>query len=104
MTLKFYDWEGNRIGIGQYAELKQTKFRVASDSNDSVRISTVWLGLDHRFGEDGPPLIFESMVFPQGSYEEIVCRRYATEEEARRGHADLVAEYLTDAPDVPDWT
>jgi len=27
-----------------------------------VRVSTVFLGLDHSFG-DGPPLLFETMVF-----------------------------------------
>lgn len=28
----------------------------------TVRVSTVFLGLDHQFG-DGPPLLFETMVF-----------------------------------------
>jgi hypothetical protein len=27
------------------------------------RISTVFLGIDHRFGSDGPPILFETMVF-----------------------------------------
>ena len=27
------------------------------------RLSTVWLGLDQRFGSSGPPLIFETMLF-----------------------------------------
>lgn len=28
----------------------------------SVRVSTVFLGVDHQYG-DGPPLIFETMIF-----------------------------------------
>lgn len=58
----------------------------------SVRVSTVWLGLDHSFGK-GPPLIFESMVF-DGTDETNNgdMRRYTTEEEARAGHAEMVAE------------
>lgn len=28
-------------------------------------ISTVFLGIDHSFSEDGPPVVFETMVFPR---------------------------------------
>jgi len=48
-----------------------------------IRISTVWLGLDHSFGQ-GPPLIFETMVFGDRMDEEYF--RYATEAEAIEGH------------------
>jgi hypothetical protein len=60
---------------------------------DGKVVSTVWLGLNHDMG--GPrPLIFESMVFP--SLEDLRAvdfRRYATEEEAKAGHAGLVADW-----------
>lgn len=36
--------------------------RVAGEPVGEVRVSTVFLGLDHSFGE-GPPLLFESMIF-----------------------------------------
>jgi len=36
--------------------------RVANTELGSVRVSTVFLGLDPAFG-DGPPLLFETMVF-----------------------------------------
>src|SRR6266550_2292491 len=36
---------------------------VANEMIGDVRISTVFLGLDHRYGDDGPPLLFETMVF-----------------------------------------
>lgn len=29
----------------------------------AYRVSTMFLGLDHRFGDSGPPLIYETMVF-----------------------------------------
>jgi len=48
-------------------------------------VSTVWLGLDHSFGGDGPPLIFETMIFDRRG-ESISCDRYATEVEALAGH------------------
>ncbi|WP_166903861.1 hypothetical protein [Mycobacterium sp. DL440] len=31
--------------------------------DDEVVVSTVWLGLNHSFTDDGPPIIFETMVF-----------------------------------------
>jgi len=54
----------------------------------SCNISTVWLGLNHNFWGEGPPLIFETMVFPS---EETY--RYATEQEALTNHARLVEKH-----------
>jgi len=61
-----------------------------------VRVSTVFLGLDHRFYGDGPPLLFETMIFggPHDGYQ----RRYATWDDAERGHTDaceLVAGFVS---------
>lgn len=50
-------------------------------------VSTVWLGLDHQYG-DGPPLIFETQVF--GGEWDAEQWRYTTEEEAARGHLAIV--------------
>lgn len=60
---------------------------VAIEETDSYRVSTVFLGLDHQF-EDGPPLLFETMVF--GSEEpgaDLWCERTSTWEEAQQAHA-----------------
>lgn len=51
-------------------------------------VSTVFLGSDHQFG-DGPPLIFETMVF--GGQLDQECDRYSTWDEAEAGHAAMVA-------------
>ena len=50
-------------------------------------VSTVFLGLDHQWG-DGPPLIFETMVF--GGPLDQETERYSTWEEAEAGHAQMV--------------
>lgn len=62
--------------------------RVAFDMVDGVTVSTVFLGLDHQWG-DGPPLLFETMIFggPHDEYQE----RYSTWEEAEAGHAKALA-------------
>lgn len=53
---------------------------------DDMYVSTVFLGLDHQY-EDGPPLLFETMVF--GIKDEI-CERYSTWDEAVAGHDSIV--------------
>ena len=57
-----------------------------------VEVSTVWLGINHQFKPDGPPLIFETMVFggPLDSEQE----RYATEAEAIEGHRRWVVKLM----------
>jgi hypothetical protein len=61
--------------------------RIAETRIGGVRVSTVFLGLDHRFG-DGPPILWETMIFdgPLDGYQE----RYASAAEARVGHAHAV--------------
>ena len=60
---------------------------------NGYRVSTVWLGLDHRFGRNGPPLIFETMVFDTDGKSEDYQVRYATENDAILGHMRAVEEY-----------
>ena len=80
--------------------------RVALDVlDDGTRISTVWMGLDHQYG-DGPPLIFETMVFSKHQEpmvlggrvrlyrEEEGCWRYTTEQEAIDGHKKVVQDLV----------
>lgn len=52
-----------------------------------VRVSTVFLGLDHSYG-DGPPLLFETMVF--GGPLDQEQDRCATWEDAEQMHEKLV--------------
>jgi hypothetical protein len=56
--------------------------RVAWTEHGGVRVSTVFLGLDH--GWNGTPLLFETMVFGGELNEE--TDRYSTLEEAQAGH------------------
>ena len=57
--------------------------RVALDNIDDVRISTVFLGIDHSFGR-GEPLFFETMIF--GGEHDQYQERCATWEQAEEMH------------------
>lgn len=54
---------------------------------DKVVVSTVFLGLNHQYGE-GPPLLFETMIF--GGPLDQQMNRYSTWDEAEKGHQEMV--------------
>jgi len=57
-------------------------------------LSTVWLGLDHRFTSDTKPLIFETMLFRSKKHlTDIAVNRYSTEAEALAGHEQIKKEW-----------
>jgi hypothetical protein len=111
-----YDREGKPIGLGDFAMLHEDPdyIRVGSTHVADFWISTVWLGLDHNFLGEGPPLIFETMIFDRSDdrmlqereytmldgtvvryvlddgWADLHCQRYATEDEAVKGHARTV--------------
>lgn len=69
--------------------------RVAEDYVSDVHISTVFLGLNHRWG-DGPPLLFETMIF--GGKHDEYQERYTTWDEAVEGHKKAVELVKSDLP------
>lgn len=63
--------------------------QVALDLIGEVRISTVFLGIDHNYYVDSPPILFETMIFG-GRFNEWE-ERYATRAEALAGHNRVLA-------------
>ena len=87
--MRYYDRQGNPITLDQWANGALANSVAKTDvgvSGTTVHVSTVWLGLDHSFG-DGPLLIFETMVF--GGNLDLEMDRYTTEAEALAGHAAM---------------
>ncbi|MFE0101222.1 hypothetical protein [Streptomyces sp. NPDC059009] len=106
MKVNWYDKDGipidaatanELLGDPEYKRIGLTE--VASRDRSAVHhVSTVWLGLDHGWGTEGL-LLFETMVFGEGSWSDQDCRRYATELEARIGHAETVELVAATVPD-----
>lgn len=67
------DRDANRIGLYE---------------DNGIRVSTVFLGLNHNFGP-GDPILFETMIF--GGEHDEYQDRYCTLEQAMAGHAKAVA-------------
>jgi hypothetical protein len=80
--------------VSSYQEAFSDETHVAQEVVSGYYVSTVHLGMNHQWG-DGPPLIFETMVFKAegdgvASYTDLYCDRYSTEAEAKAGHAAVV--------------
>jgi hypothetical protein len=107
MRTGLYDRQGKPMSLedwGSRLEKDKSYRRVAETTlPNGLYVSTVWLGIDHSFGE-GPPLIFESMAFQSQAPGEFLGpdldqMRYSTEEEALAGHKMMVAKWMaTEGP------
>lgn len=72
-----------------WANWFQTADRIiAYDKGDGIRVSTVFLGLNHEWNPEKPPLIFETMIFG-GEFDQNQWR-YSTYDEAVAGHAEAL--------------
>lgn len=72
--------------------------RVASTIIGESRVSTVFLGLDHSFGE-GPPLLFETLVFGGPLADEM--DRCTTWEQAEAMHEAMCKRVRDATPAKP---
>jgi len=70
------------------AAFETTDVHVADKYISGIRVSTVFLGIDHNFLPGGSPLLFETMIF--GGEHDQELWRYATREEALKGHSEAV--------------
>lgn len=84
----YYDRDGKEITFEELVAMRDEAYRrVGMTKKGNVSVSTVWLGLNHRFGP-GKPVIFETMVF--GGKFDMEMRRYETLEQAKLGHDKMV--------------
>jgi hypothetical protein len=75
-------------------EMSPAHVALDEDLPGGLRVSTVRLPFDHQFA-GGPPLWYETMVFPKNSYWDLAMDRYTTEDEARAGHEAMVARVMS---------
>jgi len=68
-----------------------------NEAGEQVRISTVFLGLDHNYGGGGPPILWETMVFG-GPHNGCMSRCAGSREQAEAMHAAMVEKVRTPQP------
>lgn len=111
MMPDWYDRDGlpvSQVRLGMlladrsYVRIARTVIMDAADANMVRNVSTAWIGRDQRCDDDGPPLIFETLVTSdadEGTYDELYCEHYATERQAREGHRQNVVYVSMDMVD-----
>lgn len=97
----YYDIDGNPMSLEAWANSYEAScddpngaWRIGADEIDGVRVSTVWLGLNHSW--TGGIAIFETMTFVDGNNDQPWDEaqwRYATKENAREGH-EIICEAI----------
>ncbi len=81
---------------GEFFE-QRDKRRLARDEVGDIVISTVFLGLDHSWGQ-GPPVLWETMIF--GGKHDEYQERYTSRDDALAGHRHAV--WMAENPDAPE--
>lgn len=89
-TYRLIDRKVVPCSLKEWGETWYADRPVAHDIVGDARVSTVFLGIDHRFFGDGPPLVFETMIFGGPANESQF--RYSSYDEALDGHRTCVDE------------
>ena len=88
--IKYFILNENKIPIqvewNECSKFLQTQNVVKQDNIEKIRVSTVFLGIDHNW-LGSTPILFETMVFG-GEYDQYQ-KRYSTWDEALVGHARI---------------
>lgn len=89
----YYKLDENRnpvpIDMFEWANVMEGERHVGNDHlENGVHVSTVFLGMNHAFG-DGKPVLFETMIF--GGEHDQYQERYCTWNEAEEGHKRALA-------------
>lgn len=95
MKFNYYTLDANKNIVGtndicEWGEFFHSKDRfLAVEIIDTIKISTVFLGMDHGSPYDkGPPVLFETMIF--GGELNGEQERYCSYDEAMAGHKIMV--------------
>jgi hypothetical protein len=91
--------EPDVIKWAQWFETAEQRVRLTRVGK--YKVSTVFLGLDHRFHGSGPPIVFETMIFTRKHEAIDYQKRCATWREAERQHEEAIA-YIAKLGDKPE--
>jgi hypothetical protein len=86
--------------------VRRTALKRGDPPEEYCVVSTVFLGLDHNFRGVGPPVLFETMVFADGSDAFNIQQRCVTWADAERQHIEVcneVERIVSGAPIARSW-
>lgn len=77
------DLASNKFLSSKNSVLKQEHVQIV---DIDYRVSTVFLALNHNWSSDGPPELWETMIFTEDKELNNYLERYSTYEQALAGH------------------
>lgn len=97
--ISYFDRDGIAITQEQWVDLfadREYSTIGKWEGEGGISVSTVWLGLNARYGQ-GDPIIFETMIFGGGKLDQ-EGTRYTTLGDAAEGHLRTVSDILEGRP------
>lgn len=92
-----FDIGPNMERVGQWAQRWEPQRQLAADPLPcGGRVSTIFLGLNHQFWGDGPPVLFETMAFGANG-KDVFQHRETTKRRALKTHAQVLAHVMEKA-------
>ena len=82
--------ERNVLTWGRWLKENRSARRVGEDDVGDLLISTLFLGLDHNYDTEGPPILWETMVFDNGGDYIFQKRCAGSRERAEAQHLRIV--------------
>jgi hypothetical protein len=79
----------NKTRFWKWFERTENRILRKDDLPNGVSVSTVFLGIDHRFSGRGPPILWETMIF--GGKHDRYQERYSSRSAALKGHSAALA-------------
>lgn len=86
----YYKLDGKDIvpvaDVMEWAKEFEKNRIVRQTERNGILVSTVFLGIDHGWMSEGPPIVFETMIFHRGDNGDGYQERCATYDEAIEQH------------------
>lgn len=88
------EWDDPRNLIGNEEDWERERRMAKTEFTSGTNVSTVFLGTDHNHGDDGDPVVFETMVFDDNGTDMEEMIRYSTFDRAIAGHEATVEKMI----------
>lgn len=79
---------------GKGRRVAETTIYTGKSKRDLIWVSTVFLGTDMSHGMGGPPLLFETMVFPKGRYADMALPNHLDAPTHSFPHVDIFTQFF----------
>jgi hypothetical protein len=77
---------------GTFFERMENRLVGYTEITSEIYVSTIFIGIDHRMSDEGPPILFETMIFGGPDSIDQYQWRYSSYDDALTGHKMAVSK------------